>query len=130
ESSTDPHRTPRIVWVDGSSIVSRPVDSMIFNEEGLRHVIAEVGISHIVYGTDYPYDWPVSIDFILNAPFLSNAEKEALGGTNARRLAIFHLVRRYDHRLDDGLSTPGCSIVECFGLFLDAASESSHAIFP
>jgi len=51
----------------------------------LRHLIAEVGVSHIVYGTDYPYDWPVGIDFILNAPS-SNAEKEAVLGGNLMKL--------------------------------------------
>src|SRR3954466_9287207 len=34
------------------------VDTMVFHEEGLRHLIAEVGISQILYGTDYPFDWP------------------------------------------------------------------------
>jgi aminocarboxymuconate-semialdehyde decarboxylase len=65
------------------------IDSMIFHEEGLRHLIAEVGVSHMVYGTDYPFDWPVGIDFILNAPFLNNAEKEAiLGGNLIKMLRI------------------------------------------
>jgi aminocarboxymuconate-semialdehyde decarboxylase len=62
------------------------VDSMIFREEGLRHLVADVGVGQLVYGTDYPYDWPVGIDFILNAPFLSNADKEAVLGGNASRL--------------------------------------------
>src|SRR5215471_8588395 len=62
------------------------VDSMIFHEEGLRHLIAEVSVSHIVYGTDYPYDWPVGVDFILNASFLKNTEKEAILGGNLIKL--------------------------------------------
>jgi aminocarboxymuconate-semialdehyde decarboxylase len=62
------------------------VDTMIFREDGLRHLIAEVGVGQMVYGTDYPFDWPVGIDFILNAPFLSNAEKEAILGGNLVRL--------------------------------------------
>jgi aminocarboxymuconate-semialdehyde decarboxylase len=62
------------------------VDSMIFHEEGLRHLIAEVSVSHIVYGTDYPYDWPVGVDFILNASFLKNTEKEAILGENLIKL--------------------------------------------
>ena len=65
------------------------VDTMIFHEEGLRHLVAEVGVSQMVYGTDYPYDWPVGIDFILNASFLSNADKEAiLGGNLMKALRI------------------------------------------
>jgi predicted TIM-barrel fold metal-dependent hydrolase len=51
-----------------------------------RHLVADVGVGQLVYGTDYPYDWPVGIDFILNAPFLSNADKEAVLGGNASRL--------------------------------------------
>jgi aminocarboxymuconate-semialdehyde decarboxylase len=62
------------------------VDTMVFREEGLRHLIAEAGVGQMVYGTDYPYDWPVGIDFVLNAPFLSNADKEAILGGNATKL--------------------------------------------
>ena len=62
------------------------VDTMVFHEEGLRHLIAEVGISQIVYGTDYPFDWPVGVDFVLKAPFLSNADRVAILGGNASRL--------------------------------------------
>jgi predicted TIM-barrel fold metal-dependent hydrolase len=51
--------------------------------------VAEVGVGQMVYGTDYPFDWPVGIDFVLNAPFLSNADKEAmLGGTAMKALRI------------------------------------------
>ncbi|PYQ77442.1 MAG: hypothetical protein DMG01_14935 [Acidobacteria bacterium] len=62
------------------------IDTMIFHEEGLRHIVAEVGVDHIFYGTDYPFDWPVGIDFVLNAPFLANAEKEAILGGNLIKL--------------------------------------------
>ena len=62
------------------------VDTMIFREEGLRHLVAEVGVGQMVYGTDYPYDWPVGIDFVLDAPFLSDADKAAILGGNAARL--------------------------------------------
>jgi aminocarboxymuconate-semialdehyde decarboxylase len=62
------------------------VDTMVFREEGLRHLVAEVGVDHIFYGTDYPFDWPVGIDFVLNAPFLSDAEKTAILGGNLARL--------------------------------------------
>jgi aminocarboxymuconate-semialdehyde decarboxylase len=62
------------------------IDTMIFQEEGLRHLIAQVGVGQMVYGTDYPFDWPVGVDFILNAKFLSNAEKEAILGGNLIKL--------------------------------------------
>ena len=35
---------------------------------------------------DYPFDWPVGIDFVLKAPFLKNAEKEAILGGNLVKL--------------------------------------------
>jgi aminocarboxymuconate-semialdehyde decarboxylase len=62
------------------------VDSMIFHESGLRHLVSEAGVGQIMYGTDYPFDWPVGVDFILNATFLSAADKEAILGGNALRL--------------------------------------------
>ncbi|OFW21052.1 MAG: hypothetical protein A3H97_04750 [Acidobacteria bacterium RIFCSPLOWO2_02_FULL_65_29] len=62
------------------------IDTMVFREEGLRHLIAEVGVGQMVYGTDYPFDWPVGIDFVLDAAFLSNADKEAILGGNLIKL--------------------------------------------
>jgi len=35
-------------------------DCMVFREEGLRHLIAEMGVGQIVYGTDTPFKWGVS----------------------------------------------------------------------
>jgi aminocarboxymuconate-semialdehyde decarboxylase len=65
------------------------VDTMVFSEEGLRHLVAEMGAGQIVYGTDVPYPWPVTVDLVLEAPFLNDAQKEAiLGGTLARLLRI------------------------------------------
>jgi aminocarboxymuconate-semialdehyde decarboxylase len=62
------------------------VDTMVFHEDGLRHLVAEAGVGQIVYGTDYPFDWPVGIDFVLKAPFLRDSDKEAILGGNAARL--------------------------------------------
>ena len=62
------------------------VDSMVFTEEGLRHLVAEMGASQVLYGTDTPYNWPDTLDLVVSAPALSNAEKEAIVGGNARRL--------------------------------------------
>ena len=62
------------------------VDSMIFSEEGLRHLVAEMGTSQIVYGTDIPYNWPAPVDLILRATFLTDAEKEAILGGNLIKL--------------------------------------------
>jgi aminocarboxymuconate-semialdehyde decarboxylase len=62
------------------------IDTMIFHPDGLRHLVAEVGVDHIFYGTDYPFDWPVGVDFVLNAPFLTNAQKEQILGGNLIKL--------------------------------------------
>ena len=58
----------------------------MFRDSALRHLVAEVGVDQIVYGTDYPFDWPVGIDFVLNAPSLSDTDKAAILGGNASRL--------------------------------------------
>ena len=62
------------------------VDSMIFSEEGLRHLVAEVGVNQVVYGTDIPFNWPDTVDIIVRAPFLKDAEKEAILGGNLIKL--------------------------------------------
>jgi aminocarboxymuconate-semialdehyde decarboxylase len=62
------------------------VDSMIFSEEGLRHLVAEFGAGQVVYGTDNPYNWPAPVDLVLRAPFLKDSEKEAILGGNLIRL--------------------------------------------
>ena len=40
---------------------------MVFSDEGLRHLVNELGASQIVYGTDNPLNWPVTVDLVLNA---------------------------------------------------------------
>ena len=62
---------------------------MVFSDEGLRHLVNEMGVGQIVYGTDVPFNWPVTVDLVLNATWLSNADKEAiLSGNLARLLQI------------------------------------------
>ena len=62
-------------------------DSLIFTNEGLRHLIAEVGVSQIVLGTDFPFGWQHdAVDFILNVPGLSDADRRAILGGNAAKL--------------------------------------------
>jgi len=42
-----------------------------------------------VYGTDEPFTWPTGVDTILNASFLSEADKEAiLGGNSVKMLRL------------------------------------------
>jgi aminocarboxymuconate-semialdehyde decarboxylase len=62
------------------------VDTMVFSEEGLRHLVAEMGVGQVVYGTDVPFNWPVTVDLVLNAKFLSDAEKTAILGGNLQKL--------------------------------------------
>jgi aminocarboxymuconate-semialdehyde decarboxylase len=65
------------------------VDTIVISDEGLRHLAAEVGTAQVVFGTDMPFNWHSNVDLVLNAAFLSDAQKEAiLGGTLARLLKI------------------------------------------
>ena len=61
-------------------------DTMILSDEGLRHLVNEMGPSQIVYGTDNPLNWPVTVDLVLNAKFLSDGEKEMILGGNLLKL--------------------------------------------
>ncbi len=65
-------------------------DTMVFRPEGVRHLVAEVGASQLMVGTDYPYPWTTTaIDLILETPGLSDADRIAiLGGTAAGLLGI------------------------------------------
>ena len=58
------------------------VDTMVFNEEGLRHLVAVAGAGQVVYGSDMPFAWPDTIDLVVDSPSLSDAEKEAILGGN------------------------------------------------
>jgi predicted TIM-barrel fold metal-dependent hydrolase len=62
------------------------VDTMIFSDEGLRHLVAECGVGQVVYGTDNPFNWPVTVDLVLNATFLNDAEKEQILSGNLTKL--------------------------------------------
>jgi aminocarboxymuconate-semialdehyde decarboxylase len=61
-------------------------DTMVFTEDGLRHLIAEMGVGQIVFGTDIPFGWPVHVDYIVDHKALSNAEKEQILGGNLMKL--------------------------------------------
>ncbi|MBT5031466.1 MAG: amidohydrolase family protein [Proteobacteria bacterium] len=61
-------------------------DTMVFSDEALRHLVAEMGSSQVVYGTDMPLGWPDTMDTILNSVHLTNADKEAILGGNLIRL--------------------------------------------
>jgi aminocarboxymuconate-semialdehyde decarboxylase len=65
------------------------VDTIVLTEEGLRHLVAEVGSGQVVFGTDEPFNWQSNVDLILNSPSLNDAQKEAiLGGTLVKLLRL------------------------------------------
>ena len=64
-------------------------DSIVFTPEGLRYLVAEVGVGHVVFGTDFPADVDDphmgddrEADFILGSG-LSAADQRAILGENA-----------------------------------------------
>ncbi len=63
-------------------------DSIVYRPEQLRHLIAEVGASQVVVGTDYPYDMAhYDMHGLLDAvPGLSDEVRSAILGGNAARL--------------------------------------------
>jgi aminocarboxymuconate-semialdehyde decarboxylase len=61
-------------------------DSMVFSDEGLRHLVAEMGATQVVYGTDMPLGWPDTMDMIVHSVHLTNWEKELILGGNLIRL--------------------------------------------
>ena len=66
------------------------VDTIIFNPEGLRHLIAVVGAGQIGLGTDYPFPWAYTpVDDVMSQSGLSDADRIAiLGGTMSKLLNI------------------------------------------
>lgn len=61
-------------------------DTMVFSHEGLRHLVAEMGAGQIVYGTDIPFNWPDTLDLVLEADYLSDEDKIAILGGNLMEL--------------------------------------------
>ena len=65
-------------------------DSLVFTPEALRHLVAEVGSSQVVIGTDHPIPWnPHPVDHVMATKSLSAKEKTAiLSGNAAKMLGI------------------------------------------
>jgi len=62
-------------------------DALVFTPEALRHLVAQVGASQIVLGTDHPIPWEQHpVDHIFATTTLSDAQKAAILGVNAARL--------------------------------------------
>jgi aminocarboxymuconate-semialdehyde decarboxylase len=62
-------------------------DSLVFTPEALRHLVAEVGASQIMIGTDTPHPWqPHPVDHVMATASLTPQQKIAILGGNAARL--------------------------------------------
>jgi predicted TIM-barrel fold metal-dependent hydrolase len=62
-------------------------DSLIFSPEAIRHLVAQVGASQIVLGSDYPYPWEMNpVAPILATASLSDDEKADILGRTAAKL--------------------------------------------
>lgn len=60
---------------------------MVFTPEGLRHLVAQVGVSQVVLGTDHPIPWEQHpVDHVLATTTLTDKQKAAILGGNAARL--------------------------------------------
>lgn len=62
-------------------------DSLVFTPEALRHLVAQVGVSQIMVGSDYPYPWELHpVDHIFATHTLSDHDKIAILHGNAARI--------------------------------------------
>jgi aminocarboxymuconate-semialdehyde decarboxylase len=62
-------------------------DSLIFTPEAIRHLVAQVGASQVVVGSDYPYPWEMApVDHIFASTSLSDDEKADILGRTAAKL--------------------------------------------
>lgn len=62
-------------------------DSVLFTAEDMRHLIAVVGASQVVVGTDYPTLWNrTPVDRILAVPGLNDRERISIFGVTAEKL--------------------------------------------
>ena len=62
-------------------------DSLIFSPEAIRHLVAQVGSSQVVLGSDYPYPWQLHpVDHIFACTPLGDDEKASILGNTAATL--------------------------------------------
>jgi predicted TIM-barrel fold metal-dependent hydrolase len=62
-------------------------DALVFTPEALRHLVAQVGASQVMLGTDHPIPWEDQpVQHVLNTPSLTNAQRAAILGGNAAKL--------------------------------------------
>jgi len=59
----------------------------VFTPEALRHLVAQVGASQVMLGSDHPIPWEEHpVDHVFATGTLSDDEKAAILGGNAVRL--------------------------------------------
>jgi len=82
DARTQLKRKPR------QSLAKLYFDTIVFDREQLRHLVNLWGASHLVVGTDYPYDmgWYDPHGLIDGCAFLKDAERAAIKGMNAAKL--------------------------------------------
>ena len=62
-------------------------DALVFTPEALRHLVAQVGASQIMLGSDHPIPWEEHpVDHVCATESLTDEEKSAILGGNAARL--------------------------------------------
>jgi predicted TIM-barrel fold metal-dependent hydrolase len=62
-------------------------DALVFTPEALRHLVAQVGASQVMLGSDHPFVWEQHpVDHIFASTTLSDEEKAAILGGNAAKL--------------------------------------------
>jgi predicted TIM-barrel fold metal-dependent hydrolase len=62
-------------------------DALVFTPEALRHLVAQVGASQVMIGTDNPIPWEQHpVDHIFATTTLTDGEKRAILGENAAKL--------------------------------------------
>ncbi|MFY9512045.1 MAG: amidohydrolase family protein, partial [Rubrivivax sp.] len=62
-------------------------DALVFTGEALRHLVAEVGASQVVLGTDHPIPWEDDpVGHVMGTPDLSDEDRLNILGDNAIRL--------------------------------------------
>jgi aminocarboxymuconate-semialdehyde decarboxylase len=62
-------------------------DALVFSAEALRHLVAQVGASQVVLGSDHPFPWEAHpVDHVMSTTTLTEEEQAAILGGNAAKL--------------------------------------------
>src|SRR5262249_11408843 len=63
-------------------------DTVVFDHDQLRHLVAGWGADHVIMGTDWPYEMaePDPVGFVDSCKGLSAADKAKIHGLNAAKL--------------------------------------------